>query len=139
MIYPDVQYDLKDNNRINLYVVDYLSCSSVQFMFLESKVERFRGETQLSHRLVPHGLVTFDIKLVKDAGQEEGSHVLDNLVTHALSLAERKGLEVAWFPEAIFSEESARIVIFRLVPVLFIEMHVMIVDPDNSVGLNLVS
>ena len=107
-------------------------------MFLKCEEERFRCESKLSHWLPPHVLVTPDIELVEDGGQKEGDTVLHHLVAHAMSLAERKWLEVAGFLEAMFSQESARIIQFRILPIFFIEIHVVIVNPDHGVSLNFV-
>ena len=90
--------------------------------------------------LVPHDLVTRDLELVQHRGQDEGGDVLHHLVTHALPLAHGEGLEVFGLLESvILLDEPLRVVTLGCVPKLLTEVHVVIVDKDDSVCVNFVS
>ena len=90
--------------------------------------------------LVPHDLVTRDLELVQHRGQDEGGDVLHHLVTHALPLAHGEGLEVFGLLESvILLDEPLRVVTLGCVPELLTEVHVVIVDKDDSVCVNFVS
>ena len=54
----------------------------------------------------------------------------------SIYLPDGKWLKVARLLESIVSDESTWIVSFWLIPIFFIKIHLMIVDPDDSVGLN---
>ena len=78
--------------------------------FSKSKIKGFWRQSKLSKRLIPHLLVTLELELVQERGQEEGGDVLCNPVAHAPTLAERKGLKVARFLELSIFDKSLRIV-----------------------------
>ena len=54
----------------------------------------------------------------------------------SIHLPDGKWLKVARLLESIVSDESTWIVSFWLIPIFFIKIHLMVVDPDDSVGLN---
>ena len=90
--------------------------------------------------LVPHDLVTRDLELVQHRGQDEGGDVLHHLVTHALPLAHGEGLEVFGLLESvIILDKPPRVVTLGCIPKLLAEVHMVIVDKDDSICVNLVS
>ena len=83
--------------------------------------------------------MTFDLKLVQNGGEEERGHILHHLVSHTLPLAHRERLKMFRLLECVvLLDESFRIVSLRFVPIVFAEIRVVIVDEDDSVGLDLV-
>ena len=106
----------------------------------DGEIEGLWREAELTGWLVPHDLVTRDLELVQHRGQDEGSDVLHHLVTHALPLAHGEGLEVFGLLESvIILDKPPRVVTLGWVPKLLTEVHVVIVDKDDSVCVNLVS
>ena len=108
--------------------------------FSDGEIEGLRREAELTGGLVPHDLVTRDLELVQHRGQDEGGDVLHHLVTHALPLAHGEGLEVFGLLESvILLDEPLRVVTLGCIPKLLAEVHVVIVDKDDSICVNLVS
>lgn len=107
--------------------------------FSDGEIKRFGRETELTGRLLPHGLVTLDLELVQDGGQQERGHVLHHFVAHALSLAHREWLKMlGLFEGVVFLDESVGIVSLGFVPVVLAEIRVVVVDEDDGVGLHFV-
>ena len=83
--------------------------------------------------------MTLDLELVQDGGEQERGHILHHLVSHALPLAHREWLKMLrLFEGVVLLDESFGIVSLGFVPIIFAEIRVVIVDEDDSVGLDFV-